>query len=125
MAIIFPELSKTTVHVGIGDGKWIEVPMLNIGQFNEFQRIQAELVAIGEKQGTPTADRVDALISARRKLADLACSVMPSELHNRVRMLDWQELTALVNVLCTGKDDGDKDDLQKKVVLPSQQAKTE
>ena len=125
MAIIFPELSKTTVHVGIGDGKWIEVPMLNIGQFNEFQRIQAELVAIGEKQGTPTADRVDALISARMKLADLACSVMPSELHNRVRMLDWQELTALVNVLCTGKDDGDKDVLQKKVVLPSQQAKTE
>ena len=125
MAIIFPELSKTTVHVGIGDGKWIEVPMLNIGQFNDFQRIQAELVAIGEKQDTPTAGRVDALISARMKLADLACSVMPPELHDRVRMLDWQELTALVNVLCTGKDDSDKDDPQKKVVLPSQQAKTE
>lgn len=125
MAIIFPELSKTTVHVGIGGGKWIEVPMLSIGQFNEFQRIQAELVAIGEKQGTPTADRVDALITARTKLADLACAVMPPELHNRVRMLDWQELTALVNVLCTGKDDSDKDDPQKKVLLPSQQAKTE
>ena len=125
MAVIFPELSKTRVHVGIGDGKWIEVQMLNIGQFNEFQRIQAELVAISEKPGTPTAERVDALISSRSKLADLACSVMPPELHERVQMLDWQQLTALVNVLCTGKDDSEKDDPQKKVVLPSQQAKTE
>ncbi len=120
MAIYFPELTKTKVHVGIGGGKWVEVPMLNVEQFNEFQRIQAELVTLAEKEDESASERVETLIQAHDKLADLACTVMPPELHDRVRMLDWKQLSALVNVLCTGKDDGDKDDPEKKVVLPSQ-----
>ena len=119
MAIMFPELSKTTVHVGIGDGKWCEVKMLTLAQFNEFQKIQADLATINEREPS-TEKRVEAIIEAREKLADLACSVMPPELCDRVRMFDYKQLAALVNALCTGKDDSEKDAPEKKVTFPSQ-----
>lgn len=119
MSIMFPELTKTTVHVGLGDGKWCEVKMLNLAQFNEFQKLQANLAALGEKL-TTNEERVKAVMDAREKLGTLACSVMPPELHERVQMLGYKELSSLVDALCTGKDDSEKDDPEKKVVFKSQ-----
>lgn len=123
MAIMFPELSKTTVHIGIGDGQWCEVPMLKLAQFNEFQKVQAELATITEREPS-TEKRITAIIKAREKLGDLACSVMPRELHERVMMMGYKELAALVDALCTGKDDSEKDTPEKKVVFPSQERAT-
>lgn len=123
MAIMFPELSKTTVHIGIGDGQWCEVPMLKLAQFNEFQKVQAELATITEREPS-TEKRITAIIKAREKLGDLACSVMPRELHERVMMMGYKELAALVDALCTGKDDSEKDTPEKKVVFPSQERVT-
>ena len=119
MAIMFPELSKNTVHIGIGGGKWCEVPMLNVGQFNEYQQIQFELAKFHGKE-TEREEMISAILDAREKLGKLACSVMPPELHNRVLMLDYKQLASLVDVLCTGKDDADQDAPEKKVVFPSQ-----
>ena len=120
MAILFPELSKKSVHVGIGDGKWVDVPLLTVGDYEEFQRILADLAAFGEKKDSAVPERIEKIISAHGKLADLACKVMPPELHERVRMMDYKQLSALVTCLCTGKDNGEEDDPEKKVVLPSQ-----
>ena len=119
MAIMFPELSKTTVHIGIGDGQWCEVPMLKLAQFNEYQKIQADLASLDERENSKEK-RIAAIIKAREKLGELACSVMPPELHERVMMMGYKELAALVDVLCTGKDDSEKDAPEKKVVFQSQ-----
>ena len=119
MAILFPELSKKSVHIGIGGGKWVDVPMLTVGDYDEFQRILADLAAFGEKNEA-VPERIEMIISAHGKLADLANKVMPPELHERVRMMDYKQLSALVTCLCTGKDNGEEDDPEKKVVLPSQ-----
>lgn len=119
MAIMFPELSKNTVHIGLDGGKWCEVKMLTLAQFNVFQKIQADLATLGEREMS-TERRVDAIVEAREKLAELACSVMPPELCDRVRMFDYKQLAALVNALCTGKDDSEKDAPEKKVTFPSQ-----
>lgn len=123
MAIMFPELSKTTVHIGIGDGQWCEVPMLKLAQFNEFQKIQADLATINERE--PSMEkRITEIMKTREKLAELACSVMPPELHERVMMMGYKELAALVDVLCTGKDDSEKDAPEKKVLFQSQMKAT-
>ena len=119
MAIMFPELSKNTVHIGIGDGKWCEVKMLTLAQFNVYQKVQADLATLNERE--PSMEkRVTAILDAREKLAELACSVMPPELRDRVLMMDYKQLSALVNCLCTGKDDSEKDAPEKKVLFPSQ-----
>ena len=121
MAIIFPELSKKSVHIGIGDGKWVDVPMLTVGDYNEFQRITAELAKLGEKKDVPMSERIEAVLAAQEKLADMACKVMPPELVEKVRMMDFKQLCSLILALCNGKDDSEKDDPEKKVVLPSQE----
>ena len=121
MPIIFPELSKTTIHVGIGGDKWVEVPMLTVAEYNEFQRITTDLAKFGEKKDVATSDRIEAIIAAHDKLAEMACRVMPVELADRVRMMDFKQLSELVTALCTGKDNSEGDDPEKKVVLPSQQ----
>lgn len=123
MAIMFPELSKTTVHIGIGDGQWCEVPMLKLAQFNEFQKIQADLATINERE--PSMEkRITEIMKTREQLVELACSVMPPELHERVMMMGYKELAALVDVLCTGKDDSEKDAPEKKVLFQSQMKAT-
>lgn len=123
MAIMFPELSKTTVHIGIGDGQWCEVPMLTLAQFNEFQQIQFDLAKLGE-QNISNEAKISAIIKASKQLAALACSVMPRELHDRVKMMGYSALSALVECLCTGKDNSEEDAPEKKVLFQSQMKAT-
>ena len=122
MAISFPELGKTTVHIGIGGGKWIECPMLTMADMNEFQKIQLSLAKLAKVENATVERQAEELMGARVKCAEIACKVLPSELHERVRCMDYQHLVSLVNVLCTGDDESDKDEPEKKVVLPSQLA---
>ena len=124
MAISFPELGKTTVHIGIGSGKWIECPMLTVGDLNEFQKIQFGLAKLAKDEVLTVDQKAEELIAARSKFADMACKVLPKEIHERVRCMEYQHLVSLVNVLCTGDDDADKDNPEKKVVFPSQMAET-
>ena len=119
MAVMFPELSKKNVHIGIGNGNWIEVPMLTIGDMNEFQRIQAELVKLRDENADMTKC-LEAIAESRVKLANLAGKVMPSEFKERIATMDYERLAELVQVLCTGKDDSEKDAPEKKVTLASQ-----
>lgn len=112
------DLSKKTVHIGVGGGKWIDVPMLSVGDYDEFNRLQRDLLKL--KDSSDNAELIDAVIEGRRKLADLACKVMPPELHDKLRGMEYQKLAGLVLTLCTGNDDGESDDPQKKMVLPSQ-----
>jgi len=121
MAMMFPELSKKTVHIGIGNGNWIEVDMLTVADLNEFQKIQTELVKLRD-EGADMVKCLDAVNVSRVKLAEIAAKVIPSEFKARLQTMDYERLAQLVQVLCTGKDDGEKDDPQKKVRLPSQMA---
>ena len=113
----FGDLVKRTVHIGIdNDGHWIEVPMLTVADLDEYNRLQRELLSLKDK-GTQV-ELVDAIIAARRKLAEMACRVMPKEFHDGLRRAEYPRLAELVQVLCTGKDDSDEDDPQKKVLPP-------
>lgn len=122
MAVMFPELAKTSVHIGMGNGAYIVVPMLTVADFDEFQKIQYGLAQLNEKPGTTTMQRIDAIVEARGKLAEMAKKVMPVELHEKLRLMDYPTLSALVLVLCKGGDDAEKDDPAKKMTLPSQMA---
>ena len=119
MAVMFPELSKKTVHIGIGGGNWIDVPMLKVADLNEFQKIQAELVKLRDENADMTKC-LEAISDSRLKLAELAGKVMPDEFKERLATMDYERLAELVQVLCTGKDDSEKDAPEKKVCLPSQ-----
>jgi len=119
MAMMFPELSKKTVHLGIGNGNWIEVDMLTVADLNEFQKIQTGLVKLKD-EGADMTKCVEAVIEARAKLAEIAAKVIPSEFKARLQMMEYERLAHLVQTLCTGNDDGEKDDPEKKVRLPSQ-----
>jgi hypothetical protein len=121
MAINFNELTKTTVHIGIGDGKYVEVPMLTVEDYAEMQQLQRTLTELSEKKDATQTQRVDAIMEGRDKLAAMAMKVMPQELHNGLKRMDYMTLLKLVTVLCNGKDEGEKDDPQKKTVMPSQQ----
>ena len=120
MAINFNELTKTTVHIGIGDGNYVEVPMLAVEDYAELQQLQRTLTELSEKKDATQTQRVDAIMKGRDKLAAMAMKVMPQELHNGLKRMDYMTLLKLVTVLCNGKDEGEKDDPQKKTVMPSQ-----
>ena len=124
MAVMFPELGKTTVHIGIGNDQWIEVPMLTMKDMNDFQQIQLDLVALNDSKTATAKDRMNAIVNARTKLLEIVGRVFPAAYLGRVQTLDYVRLVELVNVLCTGKDDAEKDDPQKKVNLPKDGATT-
>lgn len=123
MAVMFPELAKTSVHIGMGDGKYIVVPMLTVADFDEYQKLQYGLAKLNERPDTTTMQRIDAIVAARDTLAKMVKKVMPSELHEKLQLMDYPTLSALVLVLCKGSDDSDGDDPSKKITLPSQLAK--
>lgn len=124
MAVMFPELGKTTVHIGIGGGNWIEVPMLTMKDMNDFQKIQIDLVALNDSKTATTKDRVDAILKARTQLVEIVGRVFPAAYLGRVQTLDYPRLVELINVLCTGNDDSEKDDPEKKVEVPKDGATT-
>lgn len=121
--IVFPELLKKTVHIGIGGGNYIEVPMLPVSDFATFQNLQLEIAkkaAQAQKDSRGELDMAEEAISVRNRLCALAKKVMPEETHERLATLDAGQLSQLILILCTGKDDAEKDDPQKKITLPSQ-----
>ena len=124
MAVMFPELGKTTVHIGIGNDQWIEVPMLTMKDMNDFQQILLDLVALNDSKTATNKDRLDGIMTARQKLIEIVGRVFPAAYLGRVQTLDYERLVKLVNVLCTGKDDAEKDDPQKKVEVPKDVQKT-
>ena len=113
----FGDLTKRVVHIGIdNEGHWIEVPMLTVADFDEFNKIQRGFVALKEKSA-PNGEIIDAIIEARRALAEMACKVMPQNFHDGLRRAKYPRLAELVRVLCTGDDESDADDPQKKIPL--------
>ncbi len=123
MAVMFTELAKTSVNIGIGGGNYITVPMLSVADFDVFQTLQYNLAQLNDKEDTTQMQRIDAILDARNKLAEMAKKVMPVELHEKLRLMDYPTLSALVLVLCKGNDDSEGDDPAKKLTLPSQMAK--
>ena len=118
--IDFGSLGKTKVRIGIGGGRWIEVPMLKLADFQEFERITVELGRLGADKSVPDSAKVEAILSSRGKLAGLACKVCPVELHENLRRMEMGDLVKLVSVLCTGKDEAGDEENKKKIAFPSQ-----
>lgn len=118
MATMFPQLSKTTAHIGIGGGKWIEVPLLPVSAYAKFRDIQHRMATLNDKM--TIAKRMELADEATAELSAMARSVLPVELHERIGRFSYGELSALVLVLCTGNDDGENDDPQKKMTFQSQ-----
>ena len=82
MSSMFPELGKTTVHIGIGNGKWIEVPMLSVKDYAELRDIQKEVLKLNESN-MEMGRKYDALEESMRKMSDMVKKVMPVEYHER------------------------------------------
>ena len=116
----FGSLGKTKVRIGIGGGRWIEVPMLKLADLQEFEKITVELGRIGADDSVPDAEKVEAVLGSRGKLAELACKTCPVELHENIRRMEMGDLVKLVSVLCTGKDESGDEDIEKKMTFPSQ-----
>ena len=122
MAKMFGQLGKTTVHIGIGNGQYIVVNMLPLSDFDTFRDLQFEFAAAKDNPKLTDGDRVKMIVEGRVKMIELAKKVMPVELHEKLRLMDYPTLSALVLVLCKGGDDAEGDDPAKKVTLPSQLA---
>lgn len=110
----FGELGKTHAHIGIGNGNFIEVPLLSVADYAEVTGVQKGLTELNERKETTDAQRMDAVIEARRKLAAIAAKVMPQELHENLGRLEFTRLLSLVMVLCTGDDKSEGDAPEKK-----------
>lgn len=121
--IDFGELTKNTVHIGVGGGNWIEVPMLSVADYELAVKIQSDLMRLNEAHETTDSDRADAILNARKEFVAMASKVIPPELSGGLERLDFEKLVRLVIVLCTGNDDGEGDDAQKKMKFPSQVAR--
>lgn len=118
--IDFGSLGKTKVRIGIGGGRWIEVPMLKLADLQEFERITVALGKVGADESVPDAEKVEAVLGSRGKLAEMACKACPVELHENIRRMEIGDLVKLVSVLCTGKDESGDEDIEKKMTFPSQ-----
>ena len=122
MAIMFPELTKTSVHIGVGKGQYIEVPMLTVADYDKFQQIQLGLAGLKDDASKTDQQKIEAVAEANGKLVELAKKVMPVEFHEKLKLMDYIKLSELVLVLCKGNDDSEWDDPAKKLTLPSQMA---
>jgi len=118
MSINFSQLAKKKVHIGIGDGKWVEVPMLCMDDFLKFRDIQKRISKMAE--GMPEKEQSEKLMEAREEMVEMAKKVLPLPIRENIYRLDFMQLTALVLVLCTGKDDSEDDAPEKKTVLEEQ-----
>ena len=117
---MFPTLGKTTVHIGIANGEYIEVDRLGIKDLSRHSAIQSEVAKLADM---PTADDKKKIDKAIEQLQKMAFSVMPKELHDHIKCMGYFELTRLLTVLCTGEDNSENDDPQKKTSYPSQKKK--
>ena len=113
MSSMFPELGKTTVHIGIGNGKWIEVPMLSVKDYAELRDIQKEVLKLNESN-MEMGQKYDTLEAAMRKMSDMVKKVMPVEYHESIGRLSYEKLASLALVLCNGDDTSENDDPQQK-----------
>lgn len=112
MALSFPQLTKKTVHIGIGDGKWIELPMLPMEDFLRFRAMQKEIAQVPDD--APRQEQQVKLHAVREEMLEMAKKVLPEAIRENVCRLDFVQLTALVLALCTGNDDSENDDPEKK-----------
>jgi hypothetical protein len=112
MAISFPQLTKKTVHIGIGDGAWIEVPMLTLEDYLRFRELQKEISRMPDS--STQQEQAEKLAEARAEMMTMAKKVLPESIRENVYRLDFVQLTSLVLVLCSGNDDAEGDDPEKK-----------
>lgn len=111
--INFAALRKTTAHIGIGDGEYIEVPLLTIADFADFTAIVNDLMQRQDGDFSE-AENLVFLNEARAKILAIIERVFPEEFLTGLRRMPIDDLMKLANVLCTGKDDGETDPPEKK-----------
>ncbi|MGI6140043.1 MAG: hypothetical protein ACOYI9_13575 [Candidatus Hydrogenedentales bacterium] len=112
MALNFSQLVKKTVHIGIGAGKWIEVPMLCMEDYLCFREIQKRISQLPKEM--PEKEQAEKLVEAREEMIEMVQKVLPSPLKENIYRLDFIQLTALILVLCNGNDNSEDDDPEKK-----------
>ena len=111
--INFSALRKTTAHIGIGDGEYIEVPLLSIADFSDFTSLMEELASRADAEKTDT-ENLRFLNDARGKIIAIIERVFPPEFAEGLRRMPVKDLITLANVLGTGKDDSENDPPEKK-----------
>ena len=96
----FPKLTQSSVSLGIGDGRTINVPMLPISAIGELKTMTADL-----NQCETTAD----FQQIRDRMMKLAGSVLPADLTGQLARFQIPQLAELLAYLAYGDpDDNDQ-----------------
>lgn len=94
----FPKLTQSSVSLGIGDGRTINVPMLPISAIGELKTLTTDL---GKCE---TADDFQQIHERMIKLAE---PVLPQELVERLARFQIPQLAELLAYLAYGDPDND------------------
>ena len=95
---VFPKLTQSTVSLGIGDGRTINVPMLPISAIGELKTMTADL---------GKCETADDFQQIRDRMISLAKTVLPPELVERLARFQIPQLAELLAYLAYGDPDDD------------------
>ena len=95
---VFPKLTQSTVSLGIGDGRTINVPMLPIARIGELKTILADM----HKCST-----LDDFTAIRDRMISLAGTVLPPEIAEKLVRFQIPQLSELLGYLAYGDPDDD------------------
>ena len=99
---LFPKLGSKTITIIGGDGKkWI-VPKLGVKHIDTYR----EILESAMSDSTDPQERLNALLTAKDRLFDLAAEVMPETIvKGDLLRFGYDELSELVAYLIYGCDD--------------------
>lgn len=94
----FPKLLQTSVRIGIGDGKVINVPMLPISAIGELKSFTAQL---------DKCESMEEFAAIRERMVDLAKTVLPGDLTPQLERFQIPQLAELLGYLAYGDPEDD------------------
>ncbi len=95
---IFPKLTQTTVRIGVGDGRTINVPMLPISRIGELKSISADL---------GKCSSLEDYHAIHDRMVALAKEVLPPELSAQLLRFQIPQLSELLGYLAYGDPEDD------------------
>jgi hypothetical protein len=102
MAKFFPKLTQTTVFIQTDEkGNGFDCPMLPIGAMNEIDKLSSELRKAADAQD------LIAIGDVRKKMIELAKTVIPEQYHENMFRLDVEKCVELLAYLMYGDPNGD------------------
>ena len=94
----FPKLLQTSVRIGIGNGKVINVPMLPVSAIGELKSFTAQL---------DKCESMAEFAAIRERMAAMAKTVLPADLTPQLERFQIPQLAELLGYLAYGDPEDD------------------